>query len=311
MNTHTSIQSAQLAQIAASLKALTESHAELLGFIKKIHTTKESGAGASENASGTENTDAESEPAPARVYTTQDIVDMLAEKSSEMRARPRGAGGGASGASAASVLSAPTGINAAGKVAEGIPGYSSDESMSAAKKRKFHITEYLMPASKIKADTADKIEKIDNMDVQTGAVTSFIQPKVREIPQQCQAPEASSSFATSARKSAFVRGGKNTPKYLTSHPYIRTRVELLQKNVLHKKIKRKPGQEWFVCLKIRQGRHSSSETEVVDKFELKAWCFTLPEAEMLRDRFLHEHAHTLVINKAFNWEIIPKFYKTL
>tara|TARA_B110000444_G_scaffold233349_1_gene242820 strand:+ start:56 stop:988 length:933 start_codon:yes stop_codon:yes gene_type:complete len=308
MNSHTSNQSAQLAQIAASLKSLTESHAELLGFIKKIHTTKESGAGASDNASGTENTDAESEPAPARVYTTQDIVDMLAEKSSEMRARPRGAGGGASGASAASaasVVCARTGSNAAGKVAEGIPAYSSDESISAVKKRKFHITEYLMPASKIKADTADKIEKIDTMDVQTGAVTSFMQPKVREIPQQCQAPEPSSSFATSMRKSAFVRGGKNTPKYLTSHPYIRTRVELLQKNVLHKKIKRKPGQEWFVCLRIPQDRHSSSEL-----FEFKAWCFTLPEAEMLRDRFLHEHKHKIVINKAFNWEIIPNFYKT-
>ena len=67
MSTNTSNLSAQLAQISASLKALTESHAELLGFIKKIHATKESGAGASDNASGTENTDAESEAAPARV----------------------------------------------------------------------------------------------------------------------------------------------------------------------------------------------------------------------------------------------------
>ena len=154
-----------------------------------------------------------------------------------------------------------------------------------------------MPASTIKTDTTDKMSKTHNTDV----ATSFKQLEAREIPQQCQAQ--SSTFASSTRKSAFVRGGKNTPKYLTSHPYIRTRVELQQKNVLHKKIKRKPGQEWYVCLKIRQNSHSS--------FELKAWCFTLPEAEMLRDRFLHEHAHTLVINKAFNWEIIPKFYKTL
>jgi len=307
MSTNTSNQSAQLAQISASLKALTESHAELLGFIKKIHATKESGAGASDNASGTENTDAESEPAPPRVYTTQDIVDMLAEKSSEMRARPRSSEAGAKNASvvsavsAVSAVNAPTGpcSNAAGKVAESIPCYSSDESMGAAKKRKFHITEYLMPASKIKTDTADKMSKTLNTDV----ATSFKQLEAREIPQQCQAQ--SSTFASSARKSAFVRGGKNTPKYLTSHPYIRTRVELLQKNVLHKKIKRKPGQEWFVCLRIPQDRHSSSEL-----FQFKAWCFTLPEAEMLRDRFLQEHAHTIVINKSFNWEIIPILYKT-
>ena len=139
------------------------------------------------------------------------------------------------------------------------------------------------------------------MGVQTSAATSFMQPEAREIPQQCPAPL--SAFETSARKSAFVRGGKNTPKYLTSHPYIRTRVELLQKNVLHKKIKRKPGEEWYVCLKIRRQNSLSS-------FELQAWCFTLPEAEMLRDRFLQEHAHQIVINKSFNWEIIPIPYKT-
>ena len=81
----------------------------------------------------------------------------------------------------------------------------------------------------------------------------------------------------------------------------------MQKNVLHKKIKRKPGQEWFVCLKIRQGSNSSSETEVMDNFvHFKAWCFTLQEAEMVRDRFLEQHSHKIIVNKAFNWEIIPK-----
>ena len=65
-----------------------------------------------------------------------------------------------------------------------------------------------------------------------------------------------------------------------------------------------------MCLKVRHGSHSTSETEVMDKFvELKAWCFTLQEAERMRDRFLEQHAHKLVINNAFNWEIIPKRFQ--
>ena len=89
----------QLSRLENAVRALTESHTELLQFMKTIFVKTQckvdSDLDESEIENSDINTDAESETArqapqtapPVHRYTTQQIVDMLGEKSAQMRAR--------------------------------------------------------------------------------------------------------------------------------------------------------------------------------------------------------------------------------
>ena len=89
----------QLSRLENAVTALTESHTELLQFMKtiivKTQCKVDSDLDESEIENSDINTDAESETArqapqtapPVHRYTTQQIVDMLGEKSAQMRAR--------------------------------------------------------------------------------------------------------------------------------------------------------------------------------------------------------------------------------
>ena len=267
----------RITQLENTLTRLADSHEELLQFIKENHVNNSKADLSKECKDDVDNTDnIEAMKTAKRVYTPQEIVDMLCESSQAQRCvlagktRCKGTEASPSPPSnstsnnVSNVSSRSQTPNFANFDDQGSDATVSDSSEGEQlnvqnKKRKLNISEYFKPLA------------VHN---------------------------SSNTTDTGQSKVGFMRGGNKMSKYLTMHAYIRHRNEMDSKTK-RLFVNRPPAddQHWWLAIKLVNHNHRPKE--------LKKWYRSLSEAEMARDMFLRANNCKLIVNENRYWQVVP------
>ena len=284
----------RMTHLEALIKHLADSNQELLTYLKQIQKTNTS-ENRTDNTDNTDTDNIEVGVGKGRVYTTQDIVNMLTEKSNEQRGLALGQHGQQTScmhndqhiSQAIGTSSIKNLINGKSPVGSAIDSMesmeTSEDCFSPDKKRKVivgSISKYFPPVAKVSHRVQHRTLDTDGPNVDA----------------PLKAPTASSKQVT-----AYIRGGPNTTKYLTSHPYIRSKAEMQSKGVVSRKRPPTHEQQWWVCLRLKT---TQTHTQT-GKVEFKGWCITLAQAEATRDKFLSRHGCKIAVNRCGIWETVP------